>query len=119
MIGIDVVDVERIRGVLERAPRLTQRVFTLAERDYCDGMADPAVHYAGTYAAKEAVAKALSVGFFAPWARRIRITRGPGGAPAVIVTDRKVEVAVSISHDGPVAIAVALFGSPAPDTSAR
>ena len=58
MIGIDVVDVARLAAALERMPSLEARLFTEAERAYCNGKTDPVTRFAGTMAAKEAVIKA-------------------------------------------------------------
>ena len=63
-IGIDIIEVARIREVLERTPRFTERVFTAAERAYCDSRgAVAAQHYAARFAAKEAALKALKTGW--------------------------------------------------------
>ncbi len=63
-IGIDIIEVARIREVLERTPRFTERVFTMAERAYCDSRgAVAAQHYAARFAAKEAALKALKTGW--------------------------------------------------------
>jgi holo-[acyl-carrier protein] synthase len=52
-LGADVIEVERIRGVLERqGERFLQRVFTEEERAYCSGMKYPHKHYAARFAAK-------------------------------------------------------------------
>jgi holo-[acyl-carrier protein] synthase len=107
MIGVDVVDVGRFRALLERSPRMTQRFFTEDERAHCGAASDAAVGFAGTFAAKEAVMKALGLTPAPAWARRVRIARAPSGAPTAAV-DGFGPVAVSISHDGPVAVAVAL-----------
>lgn len=62
-IGIDVVEVERIESSMaEFGDRFASRVFTPAERAYCDSQKRPAIHYAARFAAKEAVAKALGTG---------------------------------------------------------
>ncbi len=108
VIGIDVVDVERLRSALQRSPRLEARLFTQPERTYCTSRRDPAVHFAGTLAAKEAVIKALGLGSLAAWARRIEITRSAEGLPSAAVADASTQTTLSISHDGPVAVAVAL-----------
>jgi holo-[acyl-carrier protein] synthase len=102
-LGIDVVDLERFRAVLERSPGFAERFFTDAERAHCGGSA---TSLAGTFAAKEAVMKAAGLTPAPAWARRIAIERGPDGSPAANVGGRTL--AVSISHDGPVAVAVAL-----------
>ena len=106
MLGIDVVDLARFRAAIARTPALEERLFTAAERAHCGALADPVLHLAGTLAAKEAVIKALRLGSLAAWARRVEILRGPDGSPFARVGER--EVTVSISHDGPVAVAVAL-----------
>jgi holo-[acyl-carrier protein] synthase len=106
MVGVDVVDIGRLRAALLRTPTLERRLFTVAERTYCRGAPDPVIHFAGTLAAKEAVIKALRLGSLAAWAGRVEIARDAGGAPQARVGDRAIEV--SISHDGPVAVAIAL-----------
>jgi holo-[acyl-carrier protein] synthase len=108
MIGIDVVDIERLRTMLDKVPRLEARLFNDSERAYCEGRGDRVRHLAGTLAAKEAVMKALGVGSLPAWARRIEITRHTSGAPLVKIAGRERErVAVSITHDGGVAAAAA------------
>jgi holo-[acyl-carrier protein] synthase len=63
-IGIDIIEVARIREVLLRTPRFCERVFTEAERVYCDSRgAVAAQHYAARFAAKEAALKALKTGW--------------------------------------------------------
>jgi holo-[acyl-carrier protein] synthase len=63
-IGIDIIEVARIREVLLRTPRFAERVFTEAERAYCDSRgAVAAQHYAARFAAKEAALKALQTGW--------------------------------------------------------
>jgi holo-[acyl-carrier protein] synthase len=63
-IGIDIIEVRRVREVIARTPRFCERVFTRDERDYCDSRgAVAAQHYAARFAAKEAVLKALRTGW--------------------------------------------------------
>lgn len=108
VVGIDVVDIERLRAVMVRSPRASQRLFTAAERAYCEARHDPIVHFAGTLAAKEAVIKALGLGALPVWARRIEIVRDEG-APRVQVTGADAAgVNISISHDAGVAVAIAV-----------
>ncbi len=108
-LGVDVVDVDRIRTALG-SNGLERRLFTLTERRYCGSKPDPAIHFAGTLAAKEAVIKALGLGPLAAWARCIEIEREDNGAPIAHVQmgATKRIVPVSISHDGGVAVAIAL-----------
>ncbi len=85
-IGIDIIEVQRIREVLGRTPRFAERVFTAAECAYCDGRgAVAAQHYAARFAAKEAALKALQTG----WRGGIgwqdeEIASREGGAPYLI-----------------------------------
>ena len=60
-VGIDLLDVERFERALSRRPRLAERLFTPAERDYAASRARPAMHLAARFCAKEAVAKALGL----------------------------------------------------------
>ena len=108
MIGIDTVNVERFRSMLGRSPGIEERLFSHNERDYCRAKADPVMHFAGTLAAKEAVIKARGLGPLVAWSRRIEITRAESGAPIVTIKGASHDpVHLSISHDGPVAVAVA------------
>ncbi len=61
-VGVDLVEVARLRALLERRPAAEERLFTPAERDYCRGFTDPAPRLAARFAAKEAVGKALGTG---------------------------------------------------------
>jgi holo-[acyl-carrier protein] synthase len=63
-IGIDIVEVYRIRETIERTPRFAERVFTPREREYCESKgAAGAQSYAARFAAKEACLKALQTGW--------------------------------------------------------
>ncbi len=84
-IGIDLVEVARIRDLLEKhGERFKARTFTDGESAYCDGCADPAMHYAARFAAKEAAAKALGSGFAegVTW-RDIEVEREASGRPVL------------------------------------
>ena len=84
-IGIDIIEVARIREVLLRTPRFRERVFTAAEREYCDSRgAVAAQHYAARFAAKEAALKALQTGWRGgiSW-HDIEITSLESGAPVL------------------------------------
>jgi holo-[acyl-carrier protein] synthase len=61
-VGLDVIEIERIRRALARHPNFRERCFTAAERAYCDSRPNPAQHYAARFAGKEAVGKALGFG---------------------------------------------------------
>ena len=61
-VGTDLIEIERVRRALERYDRFRERCFTEAERAYCDSRRNPAESYAGRFAGKEAVGKALGFG---------------------------------------------------------
>ena len=85
-IGIDIIEVARIREVLVRTPRFRERVFTAAERAYCDSRgAVAAQHYAARFAAKEAALKALQTGWRGgiSW-QDVEVVSRESGAPHLI-----------------------------------
>jgi holo-[acyl-carrier protein] synthase len=61
-VGVDLIEIERIRRALERYPGFRERCFTEAEQAYCESRRNPAESYAGRFAGKEAVGKALGLG---------------------------------------------------------
>jgi holo-[acyl-carrier protein] synthase len=61
-VGVDLIEIERIRRALDRYPGFRERCFTEAERTYCESRRNPAESYAGRFAGKEAVGKALGLG---------------------------------------------------------
>jgi holo-[acyl-carrier protein] synthase len=75
-VGLDVIEIARVRRALERYTGFRERCFTEAERTYCDSRPNPAQHYAARFAGKEAVGKALGVGVYFTW-KEIEI----GGRP--------------------------------------
>ena len=86
-IGIDIIEVARIREVLVRTPRFAERVFTDAERAYCDSRGVVAAqHYAARFAAKEAALKALQTGWRGGIAwQDVEIASRESGAPYLIL----------------------------------
>jgi holo-[acyl-carrier protein] synthase len=115
-IGVDLIEIERIRRALSRYPRFRERCFTAAERAYCDSRPNPAESYAGRFAGKEAVGKALGIGVARAFAwRDIEIVGRP--KPAVRLSGRVRTWAaelnaglidVSMSHSRELANAVAV-----------
>ena len=61
-VGIDLIEIERVRRSLDRYAGFKDRCFTPAEQAYCDSRKNPAESYAGRFAGKEAVGKALGFG---------------------------------------------------------
>jgi holo-[acyl-carrier protein] synthase len=74
-IGVDLIEIGRIERALGR-DGFRERVFTEAERAYCDSRANPAQHYAARFAGKEAIGKALGCGVRFTW-REIEIAGRP------------------------------------------
>jgi holo-[acyl-carrier protein] synthase len=86
-LGIDLAEVSRIRALLEKSgERFKQRVFTEREIRYCEGKADPALHFAARFAAKEAASKALGTGFSEGigW-QEIETVNNENGAPSIVL----------------------------------
>jgi holo-[acyl-carrier protein] synthase len=119
-IGIDIIEVARIREVLLRTPRFAERVFTQAERDYCDSRGTiSAQHYAARFAAKEAALKALQTGWRGgiSW-QDVEVASRENGAPYLLLRGevRKIfdqfgatSAHLSISHTSEHAIAQAIL----------
>lgn len=115
LLGVDVASISRIAHALQRHPRFAARVFTEAEQRYCGAKAE---RWASRWAAKEAVRKLYggARSYPLPWMRDIEVVRG-GGAPRIRVRGADTSIAVTLTHDAGVAIAVvaaeSLDGAPA------
>jgi holo-[acyl-carrier protein] synthase len=81
-LGVDICEIARMERALARHPTMRHRVFTPEEVAYCDSKARPAESYAGRFAAREAVIKALG-GYRGKGWQEISVTRAPSGAPAI------------------------------------
>ena len=113
-LGIDVIEAARIRRLLEHLPRACERLFSPAEREYCECFADRWSHYAARFAAKEAVGKALGIGIIGFVWRDVEVLSG--GKPLIAlhgdvarVADRLgvSRVEITLSHTAGMAYAVA------------
>jgi holo-[acyl-carrier protein] synthase len=113
-IGVDVVSLDRFAESLERTPHLAERLFTEAERDA------KLESLAATFAAKEAVAKALGAPGGLEW-HDVEVTRQPDGRPVLSIERSVADAALdhgierwhlSLSHDGGVAVAMVIAESP-------
>ena len=107
-IGIDVADIARFRKILRaRKDGFINRTFTKAEQTYCLSYRDPAPHFAGTFAAKEAVRK-ISSKYLLPM-REIEIRRMTSGPPVVWLKGKRApSIFISITHGKRDAFAVAV-----------
>src|SRR5437762_2844412 len=119
-LGIDVIQNDRIRDSVTRfGARFINRIYTETEIAYCSNCADPGIHYAARFAAKEAGFKALGTGWAAgvTW-KDIEVQRLPSGKPELHLYGEALQRAtsmgathfhVSLTHDRLVSCAVVMF----------
>ena len=115
-VGTDLIEIARIRRSLERYAGFRDRCFTPAEQAYCDSRANPAQSYAGRFAGKEAVGKALGFGVARAFAwKEIEIVGRPkpsvklSGRLAALAEKAGVEgIDLSMTHSRELAQAVAV-----------
>lgn len=116
-LGTDILEIDRMRQSIERhGLHFLNRLFTQREQDHCYKFKDPAPHFAGRFAAKEAIAKALGTGFGAQlsW-MDIEVLNNDLGKPIVLLSleiQKRFEnpqILVSISHSTQHATAVAIW----------
>ena len=62
-VGVDMVEIGRVRKLIEQDQGFAQRIFTDREIAYCESKFSKAQHYAARFTAKEAFFKALGTGF--------------------------------------------------------
>jgi holo-[acyl-carrier protein] synthase len=112
-VGVDLVDVARVRAAFTRHPeRFARRILSDSEATYCLSRPDPAPHIAARFAAKEAVIKCLGGGCAL---REIEVVRAFSGSPSITLHGRAAEragsakVLVSLSHLDHLACAFAVL----------
>lgn len=116
-IGVDVVDVKRMKIVLDaRGAPLIKKLFTENEIAYCAAKKNPHEHYAARFAAKEAVSKAMQTGWSGKFRwRDVEVINNPSGAPRVILHDfvaqqlEHCSVHISLSHTENTVVAFAII----------
>lgn len=114
-VGVDLIEIERIRSALAlHGDAFRKRCFTEAEIAYCDSKPNPPQHYAGRFAAKEAIGKALGCGVYFTW-KEIEVRGRP--KPGVHLSGRTAawasktgvgRVELSMTHARQLAAAVAV-----------
>jgi holo-[acyl-carrier protein] synthase len=116
-IGIDAVDIDRFRRLLERRPQAAARLFTDGEQAFGARWTDAAPRLAARFAAKEAVMKALGVGLGAFPFHDVEVVSAPSGAPSVVLRGEAEALAsrlgvagwrLSLTHTDALAQAVAV-----------
>ena len=115
-VGTDLIEIARIRRSLDRYAGFRDRCFTPAEQAYCESRANPAQSYAGRFAGKEAVGKALGFGVARAFAwKEVEIVGRP--KPSVKLSGRLAAAAeragvsgidLSMTHSRELAQAVAV-----------
>ena len=116
-IGVDVVDVKRMKVVLDaRGTSLIKKLFTESEIAYCMSKKNSHEHYAARFAAKEAVSKAMQTGWSGRFRwRDVEVINNPSGAPKAILHDFVAEqlagchVHISLSHTENTVVAFAII----------
>jgi holo-[acyl-carrier protein] synthase len=112
-IGVDLVDVERVKRLLSRRKTFVDRVFTSEEISYCERQASPAECYAARWAAREACRKALGGIREMRW-HDVRVERAPTGAPRLALDGSSrarmdalgvTDVLVALTHERQMAAA--------------
>ncbi|MGH9279137.1 MAG: holo-ACP synthase [Acidimicrobiales bacterium] len=99
-IGIDAVEVDRFRRLLERRPRVATRLFTEGELAAGAGGRDAAPRLAARFAAKEAVMKALGVGLGAFAFRDVEVVSAASGAPSLVLRGAAEQLASQLGVQG-------------------
>ena len=115
-LGVDICEIARMERALSRHPTMRERVFTPEEIAYCDTKARPSESYAGRFAVREAVVKALG-GYRGRRWQDISVARHASGAPTIALTGNAKQradvlgvtrVLITFTHEKTNAVAFAL-----------
>ncbi len=109
-IGIDMIEVERIKKIAEKNPNFLDRIFTSREVSYCLKKRNKYQHLAARFAAKEAFFKAI--GRRINW-KDVELFNAPSGKPQLEIKSKErfsfIEADVSISHLKEYAVAIVIL----------
>lgn len=106
-LGVDFVEIARVKSLARRNPRFLKRVFSASEIAYCQAKKNPWPHFAVRFAAKEAVFKALGKADIPLTA--ISVVRDRHGRPSVQIAGKPVRgLKLSLSHGDAHAVAFAV-----------
>lgn len=118
--GIDIVEIKRIKNIINKRKNFISKLFTGKEISYCSSKKNPYPHYASRFAAKEAFLKAVGSGWQGKlnWTD-IEISNDKFGKPEIIVVktskykgfNKFTKVELTISHDKNYAVALVAMGS--------
>ena len=126
-VGIDVVEIERMnRTIREWGDIFLRKVFTDQEISYATSKRTPVPHIAGRFAVKEAVAKAMKIGWSSGFRwKDVEVVNDPAGKPSVKLYGRAKErlkhsnIFVSISHSDSIVISIAIIEKREKDVAFR
>lgn len=117
LIGVDIIEIERVKKAVERTPRFLDRIFTNREVDYCMKKANPYPSLAARFAAKEALRKLHPAFIIGVRFHDLEVLPGEDGRPQVYLhgeAERRCriegigEISISLSHSREQAIATAI-----------
>jgi holo-[acyl-carrier protein] synthase len=118
-IGVDIIDVARIKKIVGKNKGFVEKVFTQTEIRYCQDKYRQEVHFAGRFAAKEAFLKAMGTGLRGAMAwTDISIENNELGKPAITLAGKTLEnfkknnfqtIHLSISHTREYAVAFVII----------
>ena len=117
LIGIDIIDIDRIKKAIERTPSFLERIYTPQERSYCLAKHNPYPSLAARFAAKEAVRK-LEPAFISGLAwQNIEVINTKSGRPEILLHGKARErarqigitdIKLSLSHSQNQAVAAVI-----------
>ena len=116
-VGIDIIEIKRVKKTIDRwKEHFLERVFTKGELKYCLKKKFPEISFAGRFACKEAVMKALGTGLSKGmgW-KDFEIVQGNKGKPELSISKKiekqfgKPKFLISLSHSKEYAVAVAIL----------
>lgn len=118
-IGVDVVEVSRIKKLIEKNNKFIEKIFNQKEISYCEERRDKEVHYAARFAAKEAFFKAAG----SKWRegikwKNISVENDESGKPEIVLKGETLEffekigytrIHLSISHSAGIAVSFVII----------
>ncbi|MCK6603955.1 MAG: holo-ACP synthase [Ignavibacteriaceae bacterium] len=116
-IGVDIIEIDRIRSSIEKfGDSFLRKIFTDGEIEYCRDKGSKYTHYAGRFAAKEAVYKALSEFIPDLWWKDIEVVNDDAGRPSIRrfgkiqeFLGENYDLKISISHSHRDAVCYAIL----------
>ncbi|HOV28848.1 MAG TPA: holo-ACP synthase [Synergistales bacterium] len=114
-VGVDLCSVSRIAAAIANR-RFVEKVFSPEEQLYAESGGNPALHYASSFAAKEAFAKAGGWGLARTGLASVWVSR-KSGRPEIRLSDRAKRlfpdrtgrIHLSLSHEGDLVVAVVIL----------